>query len=57
MQGKVLLMGDCSIIFGCSSQHLQKLAQALDQVIISKVEIGWELTELETAAKLVSLTI
>ena len=46
-----------SCIFGYSSQQLQRLAQALDNVVISKTEIGWDLTELETAAKLVSLTI
>lgn len=45
------------LLFGCSPHQLQKLAQALDNVVISKAEIGWDLTELEMAAKLVSLTI
>ena len=45
------------LLFGCSPRQLQKLAQALDNVVISKAEVGWDLTELETAAKLVSLTI
>jgi len=40
-----------------SPQQLHQLAQALDKVIISKGEIGWDLNELETAAKLVSLEI
>lgn len=44
-------------IIGCSPQQLQKLAEALDKTTVSKAEIGWELTELETAAKMVSLAI
>lgn len=40
-----------------SPQQLQKLGEALDNIAISKAKIGWDLNELETAAKLVSLTI
>ena len=46
-----------SNICWCSAQQLRNLAQALDEVVISKADIGWELNELETAAKLTSLTI
>jgi len=41
----------------CSSQQIQKLAEALDKVIVAKSEVGWELDELELAAKLVVQTL
>ena len=41
----------------CSSQQLEKLAEALDKVIVTKSEVGWELDELELAAKLVAQTL
>ena len=41
----------------CSSQQIQKLTEALDKVTITKSEVGWELDELELAAKLVAQTL
>jgi len=41
----------------CSSQLLEKLADALDKAIVTKSEVGWELDELELAAKLVAQTL
>lgn len=55
---KVVTLKYLQLLFvGCSPQQLQKLAEALDKTVISKTKIGWELDELETAAKLVSLTV
>lgn len=57
MQGILLCTKKYHYLAHHSPQQLQKLGEALDNTAISKAEIGWDLNELETAAKLVSLTI